>query len=264
MKPRKHCFGLSKDLRIAVLAAPFLLLGSAPIAAQEGVSLENASIVVTSNINVILDVDGNDVVIGRADAANNPGFPFDEDVDLEIIDAFNTLSDLETSFNFNASAADFNLGSGSIPAPGQDGDLNIEDGLGRILIDIEGSTGDIFQDIDNTGTILDFDGNGAVKGWAIVAVDGSIKRCWRCVNGVGTGKLATGQYEVDFQLGSINNRPMLATIGTGDASCFSAQCNSSDRIIEVQPRFNDASSVWVETSNLSGTPADTAFIVLIF
>ncbi len=246
---------LKKTLAVAGASAVSMLFALTP-AAQAQVQLENNSIVVESTVSVcggpciIMDVDGSDMLLGSGNGTGSG-----EDIDLEIRDAFATNFANDLSFLFNASAADLRMGSGSSTTAGDDGDLQIEDGNGTISFDIDGSSGNINQDVDNV-TITN--GNGAVKAWAKINGDGTVDSCWKCsTNTTQTQRLTTGQYEVDFTLGNIDQRPCLASSGshsTGDQADRNVECYDSA----------DPSSKNVETNDLAGADADGAFTVVIF
>lgn len=203
------------------------------------------------------------IVIGRADTLG-----FNEmDIDLVLIDNDSTLSNGDASVFFNSSDASLRLGSGSAAEPGRDGDLFVEDGLGITTIQINGDSGNIVQEIDNIGAVTNFDGNGAVKAWAIIDADGTVIRCWNCnTNASETQRLSEGKYEVDFTIGNIDKRPVLATRACatpGNPLAPATQCAPFSDEIRISPRLLDSSSIWVLVANDEGNQDDT-FTLVVF
>lgn len=203
----------------------------------------------------------NALVLGRAD----PGSSTRADVDFKIVDPLSSLSPSDPSLEFNASGAGLVLGSGSVSSPGADGDLLVQDGAGVTTIALDGGSANAVQLIDPADTSM---ANGFVKAWAKIDEDGSVVSCWNCNTDVqATRRLALGKYQVDFLLGNIGNRPVLATVGTHSsaATFFRAW-------IGTQPS-TDVSAVLVETEtiliNFPGDPVqhahtDQAFTLFVF
>jgi hypothetical protein len=103
--------------------------------------------------------------------------------------------------------------------------------------------------------------NGLVKAWAQINADGTIAACWRCNTDPNeTRRFTAGSYEVDFTPLStdVTGRPRAATvdnIGGGDAPVA---------VLYLADRDGDASSVYVDTNNLSGAPLDAPFVLAIY
>lgn len=202
----------------------------------------------------------NVLLLGRAD----PGGSIRADVDFKIVDPLSSLSTTDPSLEFNASGATLVLGSGSVSNVGADGDLLIQDGAGSTTIELDGGSANAIQMIDPGDVGV---ANGFIKAWAKIEDDGSIASCWNCnTDTLATRRLDTGEYQVDFLIGDISSRPVLATVGTHSSTpTFSAA------VIRTRPSFV-VSSVIVETQTyaifIDGTlftpPVDRSFTLLVF
>jgi hypothetical protein len=115
--------------------------------------------------------------------------------------------------------------------------------------------------VTNLFSNLQDESNGLIKAWAQINADGTIAACWRCNTDTNeTRRFATGAYEVDFSPLStdITGRPRAATvdnIGGGEAPIT---------VLNLADRDGDASSVYVDTNNLSGAPLDAPFVLAIY
>ena len=245
-----------RGTRPALLALSFALifLSTAPLGAQIVMSpnqftLDSTAVVCGGPCRIV-DISESALVLGTASGAGAG-----EDVDLSILDAESTLSTTDSSLYFDANMADLTLGSGSLAQPGDDGDLLLGDGAGSILIDLDGATGNIFQDVDNVDVT---NGNGAVKAWAKIFPNGTIDSCWRCNPDTGeTRLLAAGLYEIDFLVGDISERPCVVSPGAHTAT------NNADRNVECYDS-TDTSSKSVEANDLASNSANGAFTIIIY
>ncbi len=265
---------LSAGGRLLAVTTILSLTVVASLGAQSGVILGNGDDLLRllddgGNVAVVFDVnDVNTTQVVRFGRADPSGFD-EMNIDIELIDEGSTLAADDRSIFLDSSAANITLGSGSSTEPGSDGDLFLEDGLGTTNILIDGATGNFTQNIDNTGTTFDFDGNGAVKAWAIIESDGTVARCWKCSGAASnTSQVDTGQYQVGFNLNGIENRPVLATVSCPVSSIGILpaifQCAQAGATINVAPRLFTDSAYFVFTRDSAGTPSDRAFTLVVF
>ena len=241
-----------RRLRLAVPVSVLLFGGG--LQAQVILGNENLSVLGTLEICggpcSILSVDSLEVLIGEG-----AGIGAGEDVDLSVVDADSLSTAPDRSLTFNATLADLTLGSGSMLTAADAGDLLLGNGQGVILLDLDGLSGNINQDVDNINLL---NGNGVVKGWAKINSDGSIASCWKCNSDAAeTQRLGTGQYEVDFTVGDLSQRPCLVSPGDHGVT------GGTVRIVDCY-HSTDPSSKNVESSDASGTGADADFTILIF
>lgn len=221
-----------------------------------------------------------EVTVGRGGGA---GSDTQADTDLVVFDPDST-SATEPVLRFDASQGTLVLGSGNITSlNGEDGSVSLEDGLGRLTVDLDGSSARIllgdttrpgeFRMFDNAGSAaieLDADtgdvtnplfGDGLVKAWCRINADGTFDSGFRCNSSVAeTRKLSgTGTYEVDFTplSSAISDRPHVVSCSDGG---FLVSC---EEITSVR-RNGDASSLFVRTLNSDGIEVDSAFTVVIF
>lgn len=179
------------------------------------------------------------------------------DMDLIVFDPSTAFDHaFEVALYFNSSSARMTLGSGSVSEPGDDGEILLLDGMGSSLLELDGGTGNIEQDVDN---IAIANGNGAVKAWAKIDADGTVFQCWKCnLSAAQTRRLDEGDYEVDFELGNIQARPRLAII---DSHTTTAVTSFGVAVFGS----SDTSTVRVRTRALSdGVLLDAAFTVFVF
>ena len=104
-------------------------------------------------------------------------------------------------------------------------------------------------------------GPSGVQAWARIRADGTIASCFNCNTSTSqTQRLGTGEYEVDFTplSSDIRGRPRLAT--RDDLRAASAPTGQ----IGLADRFGDNSSVFVRTTDNSGTNTDQDFVLIIF
>ncbi len=200
----------------------------------------------------------NVLLLGRAD----PGSSTRADVDFKIVDPLSALSTTDPSLEFNASGASLVLGSGNISSPGADGDLLIQDGAGTTTITLDGASANAIQVIDPGDTSM---ANGFVKAWAKIDEDGLIVSCWNCNTDTQvTKRLSLGTYQVDFLLGDISSRPVLASV-----SFHSSGATFFRSWIGTQPA-TDVSAVHVETETITFFPdpehahSDQAFTLFVY
>jgi hypothetical protein len=145
--------------------------------------------------------------------------------------------------------ADINLGS---TVSSEDGDISLSDGSSNDLaLDLEGSNGTITNKIT---------GNGVVKAWARMNADGTVASCYRCNSSATvTGKISTGNYEVDFTIDSnIDTRPVACSNGhngVGFAGGVGIYCVG---------RGGDDSAVFVHIETGAGSSTDSPFTVVVF
>lgn len=83
--------------------------------------------------------------------------------------------------------------------PSEDGDLTVLDGTEAVTIRLNGAAGTVTNSLD---------GNGLVKAWARIRLDGAIESCWRCT--ASSYAAAFGDYTVTFSV-DIGDRPNTAT-----------------------------------------------------
>lgn len=98
-------------------------------------------------------------------------------------------------------------------------------------------------------------GGATILGWAKMNADGSIDSCLNCV-AVGTGKLNTGRYEVDFNFDNTDT-PRLAVLDDQSTGTVTGQ-------IGLANRSGDSSSIFVWTADSTGVDTDLPFTVVIF
>lgn len=261
-----------------VVAATLLCLpvGFALAQTTNFLEVEQERLALTRNTGgLIFEAEPFAVQIGRGGTAAQRS-----DTDLVVYDPFEGTT--EQAFFFNASLSDLRIGSGFLANPGDDGDIDLEDGAGRTTIQLEGSDaaitlgttdrdGDLnLRDTTNaitmqmdgqTGNITNtLNGHGLVKAWARINANGTVLSCFRCNTAAAqTRRLSAGTYEVDFTpLGTnIRSRPRSATLDTHSFAIFKGQINLADRA-------GDASSVFVRTTLSGGGNADRAFTLLIY
>ncbi len=212
-----------------------------------------------------------------------------EPTNLLVIDPDFTASFTEPVMEMDSTFGSLTLGSGNSVTPGEDGELFIEDGVGRrnvwlygfgqAYLGNSGTSG--YMALDNgtaswssiqlagsTGTLTNqFGGDGLVKAWARINFDGTVASCYRCnLDPVETnriGSAGSGIYEVDFTpVGTdISSRPWTCSLGTG------AVFGASGEISCVQ-RSGDPSSLFVQIripSTTSGTVAsDQAYTIVVY
>lgn len=265
--------GIRMRDRFKAMVGAAVLLAPVSAMAQSGVVMgadEELFHLLDNSGGIAVDFNVDDVnttqqiVFGRADTAG-----FDEmNIDLVLIDNDSTLDNLDPSILLDSSDAAIRLGSGSAAEPGRDGDLFIEDGLGITTIQINGDSGNIDQEIDNSGSVTDFDGNGAIKAWAHISFSGDVVRCWNCnTDSADTQRIATGEYEVSFSVGNIDKRPVLATRACpqpGNPFDPFVQCTLIDGSIFVSPRLLDSQSFFVGIKNGDGEPQNGTFTIIVF
>lgn len=236
---------MNKNLKLGALALAGVGAILFQVHAQTELGEGTINIFDTNGGNRFMVNTADDVFIGESGTTNS-------DADLIVRDPFfaDTTTSTEQTLSFNASLSDLRLGSGNVTTNGDDGDIFLEDGTGNITITMNGSTGNVFQDVDNTTATA---GNGLVKAWARINSGGTVAACWNCNTSASeTQEITTGQYEVDFFLADINNRLFLATPNTGGRTIYTA------------PRSGDPSSVFVRTTDTSGVNTSTPFTVVVF
>lgn len=201
------------SLRAGLAIASLCLLGALAAGAQT-TELEPGKIVLKQpngaiSFQLLGDSDlgaFNVLLLGRAD----PGGAASSDVDLRLVDPNSELSATDPAVSFNASGASLVLGSGNAGAPGADGDLLIQDGMGATTLILDGASRNATQTIDPADPTA---GNGFVKAWAKIAADGTVVSCWNCNESIfATYRLDTGEYRVQFTVGDISSRPVSAVI----------------------------------------------------
>jgi hypothetical protein len=140
---------------------------------------------------------------------------------------------------------------------GQDGRLQIRDADNATAFNLNGASATVTNLFSN----LEDESNGLVKAWAQINADGTIAACWRCnTDPAETRRDAAGQYEVDFTplATDITGRPRSATVDNIGAGFVPA------RTITLADRFEDPSSVFVATADLSDAFTDTPFVLIIY
>lgn len=163
--------------------------------------------------------------------------------DLQVRDAAN-----HTMFNFTADNALLQLGTTT-----DDGDLWLRNSGNAVTINMDGHSGNITNALN---------GNGLVKAWARIAVNGTVLSCFRCnTSAAETRRLGIGFYEVDFTpvATNIRSRPWSATLTTHVVTNTPFLGG-----IATAHRSGDTSSVLVRTTNSNGVFADRPFTLVIY
>jgi hypothetical protein len=143
----------------------------------------------------------------------------------------------------------------TLGGPTGDARLQLRDGAGVQGVQLRATTGNVINRFSNE----EDQSNGLVKAWAQINADGTIAACWRC-NPTETGRFFDGRYEVDFTPldTDITGRPRSATI---DDLGGGAENPGS---ITLADRQDDASSVFVNTTDPDGSDSDRSFILIIY
>lgn len=245
-----------KSTRLVMGSALLVLtLGLIRLAGAQSSALFDGLLQTINNSGVTtfnVDGDGDLGVVAIGAAGSVPA-----DMDLEVRDPNPTFpTQFGAVFDVNASIGTVTIGSGTVSFPGQTGEIRLQDGLGDTLLQLEGGTGNIEQEVDNTAIA---NGNGAVKAWAKINADGSVFQCWKCNLDAGeTQRLGEGFYEVDFDLGNTQARPRLAVIDSHTTV-------ASTTFVVAVFGSSDTSTVGVRTrAVVSGDLSDAAFTVFIF
>lgn len=134
--------------------------------------------------------------------------------------------------------------------PGDDGDLMLEDSVGRLSsIILDGQTGNAWQRQASEGF---------VKAWAMLDFDGFLIDCHLCdPNNTGFGA-NVGEFVIDFSplSSDIRDRPRSATLDSHFGGPVSGEIGISGH--------SNLSRIFVVTRNSDGTQADKSFTVLIY
>ncbi len=186
---------------------------------------------------------GSDVRVGYWVASTLTLGATGDDGDIVLKDSINNA----TTISMDGSFGQITLGGAGST---EDGDLTVLDNDGTSSIILDGSSGNVTNQIG---------GNGLIKAWARINSDGTVASCFRCNQSTAeTRKLSTGSYEVDFTIATdITSRPLGAIV---DHHGYSVSFGTA----QVGYRSGDTSSVWVITRYPDDAYYDRPFTVVVY
>jgi hypothetical protein len=134
--------------------------------------------------------------------------------------------------------------------------LRVRNGDGENAVQLNATVTNLFSNDENAS-------NGLVKAWAQINGDGAIVACWRCnTDPSETRRIGEGQYEVDFTplATDITGRPRLATFDTH----VSVVNGLRGGAVHLGDLDDDASLVFVVTTDSAGADADRSVVLMIY